>query len=172
MTLLGRLKLISLWIIRIFFDRRNSSKSHTQFNNFLSFQEMDDVSINNLKLIELLQIDSIDKEAVSTEGNYKGRNEHWFQAKKGNTLSGDLDDANNDNSGDNVNIVRYTPMKFLCKSGKSETTKFYQILGFFNKYYNKCFPSSDYTFVSGEHGLGIKNPRLLERMMEKRRSLI
>ena len=54
--------------------------------------------------------------------------------KKGDTPSGDLNDATNDNSGDKVNVVRDTVMKLLCKSGKSETTEFYRILGFFNKY--------------------------------------
>ena len=37
---------------------------------------MDDVSLNALKLIELLQLVRIDKGEVSTEGKYKGRNEH------------------------------------------------------------------------------------------------
>ena len=71
-----------------------------------------------------------------------------------------------------MNVVRYTFVKFLCKSGKSETTEFYQIKGFFNKYYNKRLTSLYRTFVSGENGVGIKNPRVLTRMMEKRGSII
>ena len=42
---------------------------------------------------------------------------------------------------------------------------------FFNKYYNKCFPSVDDTFVSVEHGVGIKNPCVLARMIERREIL-
>ena len=106
------------------------------------------------------------------EGKYKGRNDHWFQAKEGDTLSGDLDDATEDNSGDKVNVVRNTLMKFLCKSGKSETTDFYWILGLFKKYYNKRFHYLDGTFVSDDNEAGIKNPRVLSRMMEKRGSII
>ena len=43
------------------FDGGNISKAYTQFNNLLSFQPMDDVSLNALKLIELLQLVRIDK---------------------------------------------------------------------------------------------------------------
>ena len=133
---------------------------------------MDDVSLNALKPIEILQLVSIDKGAVSTKGKYKGCNERCFQVKKGDTLSGDLDDATDDNTGDKVNVVRDTLVKFLCKSGKLELAEFYRIMGFFNRYYNKWFPSLDDTFVSCEHGVGIKNPCVLARMMDKRGSLI
>ena len=85
---------------------------------------------------------------------------------------GDLDDVTDEKSGDKVNVDRDTLVKFLCKSGKSEATDFYWIQEFFNKYYNKCFPSLDDTFVSGENGVGIKNPHVLVRMMEKRGSLV
>ena len=95
---------------------------------------MDNVYLNALKIIKLLQLFSIDKGEVSTEGKYKVRNERWFQAKKGDTSSGDLDDTTNDNSGDKANFVRDTLLEFFCKSGKSETTEFYRIIGFFNKY--------------------------------------
>ena len=105
----------------IFFNEGNSSKSYTQFRNLLICQAMDDLSLNALKLIELLQLGSIDNVAVSMEGKYKSRNENWFQAKKGNTLLGDLYDATNGNSGDKVNVVRNTLVKFVCKSGKPET---------------------------------------------------
>ena len=37
------------------------------------------------------------------------------------TSSGDFDYANDDNSGDKVNVVRNTLVKFVCKSGKPET---------------------------------------------------
>ena len=47
------------------------------------------------------------------EVKYKGRNERWFQANKRYTSSGDLDDATNNNSGDKLNFVRDTLMKFL-----------------------------------------------------------
>ena len=83
-----------------------------------------------------------------------------------------MDDATDDNSGDKLDVVRDTLVKLLCKSGKSETMEFYQILWLFNKYYNKWLPSLDDTFVSGEHGVGIKNPNVLARIMEKRESLI
>ena len=54
---------------------------------------MDDVYLNDLNPIELLQLGTIDKGEVSTKVNYKGRNERWFQAKKGDTSPDDLDDA-------------------------------------------------------------------------------
>ena len=44
---------------------------------------MDDVSLNDLNLIEIIQLGSKDKGEVSTEGKYKVRNELWFQSKKG-----------------------------------------------------------------------------------------
>ena len=78
--------------------------------------------------------------------------------KKGDTFSGDLDDATDDNSGDKVNVFRDTLVKFLCKSGKLETMEFYRVLWLFNKYYKKWFPSLDDTFLSGENGVGNKNP--------------
>ena len=61
-----------------FSDGGNSSKSYTQFKIFLVFQTMDDVSLNALKLVEILQPGSIDKGEVSTEGKYKVCNERWF----------------------------------------------------------------------------------------------
>ena len=111
-TLLERLTLIPMWRMRIFYGG-NISKAYTQFKNLLSFQAMVNVSLNSLKIIELLQLVSIDKVSVSTEGKCKGRNEHWFQAKKGDTPSGDLDDATDENSGDKMNVVRDTIVKFL-----------------------------------------------------------
>ena len=87
-------------------------------------------------------------------------------------MSGDLGDVTDDNSGNKVNVGRENLVKFVCRSGELETTEFYWILGFFNKYYNKWFPFLDDTFVSGENGVRIQNRRVLVRMMEKRESLI
>ena len=133
---------------------------------------MDDVSRNDLNLIEFLQFDRIDKGEVSTGGKYKVSNERWFKSKKGDTSSGDLNDATNDNSGDKVNFVRDTIVKLLYKRGKSQTTEFYRILVLLKKYCNKWFLYLDDRFVSCEHGMGIKNPRVLTRIMENRGSLV
>ena len=83
-----------------------------------------------------------------------------------------MDDATDDNRGDKVNVFRDTFAKFLCKSGKSETAEFYQITGLFNKYYKKWFHFLYAKFVSGENDVGIKNPRVLAMIMEKRGSII
>ena len=97
--------------------------THSSRKTF-SCQAMENISLNALNIVELLYIGRIYKGEFSMEGKYKGRNERWFQTKKGDTLSGDLGDVTNDNSGDKVNVGRENLVKFLCRSEKLETTEF------------------------------------------------
>lgn len=130
--------------------------------------DINDVSNEALKLIELLVLGKLEKGAVTKAAKVKSISERWFNQKTKKPTTNE--EENEDAAGDSLFIRRDSLVQLGCNIGGSDAIEYFRVLAFFSKYMNRWFVSKEDEFL-WEVDVGKRqNVRVLVRLLQKRGS--
>jgi hypothetical protein len=149
--------------VQHFFDLGDVDGAYNEFKALILCRDIGSVSACAHKLVQLLELGTIEKGSVLLASKHNSRNGRWFNQKVKTVVCDDGVDSTNDG----LYIQQDSLIQLKCKRGKSESVENYRVLGFFTKFYNKWFVSLEDRFAWDNDQSSVKNVRVLAQLMKK-----